>query len=305
MKNIDVLALDGRLLKAFLAIFETQSVTKAADTLGVSQSSVSHNLNRLRECIGDPLFTKQGRGIAPTYAAQMIAPKVSRIVSQLEGLALQSEYDPRSDSGTFSIATSVTELLPALLLTRDEITAASQTVRLRFIELGDRSDALKVLEGNIADLAITASIGPYPLELSVKRLYQDPIVCFYDPDCRTAPDTIGEYCAARHAVLDLGGQSKSIVERALENSGLTRETHLGASNSYALARLIMGTELVATLPKRLASSAFSGFDYCPAPFPLPPVAYDLVWHRRDAESPRNAWFRNTIIEAISNGPDLD
>lgn len=276
MKKVDVLALDGRLLKTFLAVYETKSVTRASEMLGVSQSSVSHSLNRLRDCLDDPLFRKLGRGITPTNAADLIAPKAAQIVSDMEGLELHSEYVPSVDDGFFTVATNVTELLPALSALKKLVEQSSSNAKLKFVELGDRRRTLEVLNKGLADLAVTASIGSYPLELSVMRLYQDPIVCFYDGRCRKAPASSVEYCEARHAVLDFGGENKSIVDRALETSGLSRKIHFAASNSYALARLAIGTDLIATLPRGLASDAFRGFEYCSAPFSLPPVTYDLV-----------------------------
>lgn len=294
MKDIDVMSLDGKLLRTFLTVFEKQSVTKAAETLGASQSAVSHSLDKLRECIGDPLFVKSGRGIAPTNVATAIAPKIGMILSDIEGLALQSEYDPRSDRSPLTIATNVTELLPVIIAIKRAIRSYSDVIPLRFIDLGSRINALEVLSSGKADLAITVSIGPYPIELKVERFYQDEIVCFFDPSQRTAPTTIEEYCSARHAVVDFGGNSKSLVDAALENSGQTRTVFLSSANSYALSRLAVGTDLVATLPKRLQNTAFSGFACSELPFPLPTVSYDLVWHRRMQLSSRHIWIRDVL-----------
>ena len=60
MKNIDYLSLDGRSLYMIKLIHEHRSVTEAARLLGVTQSSVSHSLDRLRSMLGDPLFLKVG-----------------------------------------------------------------------------------------------------------------------------------------------------------------------------------------------------------------------------------------------------
>jgi hypothetical protein len=48
-----------------LAVVEEGSVTRAAQRLGVTQSAVSHLLDKLRAIVGDPLFVKSGRGIVP------------------------------------------------------------------------------------------------------------------------------------------------------------------------------------------------------------------------------------------------
>ncbi|MFK7878788.1 LysR family transcriptional regulator [Roseobacter sp.] len=299
MKEIDVLALDGKLLKTFLAVFQAQSVTRAAQDLGSSQSAVSHSLDRLRQYIGDPLFVKKGRGIMPTGVALSIAPKVSRIISDIEGLTLHTEYQAEQDEASFTIATNVTELLPILVPIKKAIRGISREVSMRFIELGARKNAQRTLNEGLADVAITASIGGYPLELSSEQFYSDDIYCFYDASQRTAPLTIEDYCTSRHAALDFGGHTKSIVDAALDTSGRKRKVYVATSNSFALANFAAGTDLVATLPKRLQSSAFKGFSSHPPPLTLPMVTYDLVWHRRATDSSRHIWLRNIMKKTVS------
>ena len=71
--NRDYADLDGRLLKLLLAVVETGSITGAALQLGVTQSAVSHLLDKLRAITGDPLFVKSGRGIVATQRALLLA----------------------------------------------------------------------------------------------------------------------------------------------------------------------------------------------------------------------------------------
>ena len=299
MSKRDVLSLDGRLLRTFLAVYEAQSVTRAAEALGTSQSAVSHSLDKLRDCIGDPLFVKSGRGIQATGVAAAVAPKIAEIVADIEGLKLQTDYAPEADTSSFTVATNVTELLPVLMTVKRTLRQHNRTVPLRFIELGVRTNALQLLSSGAADVAITVSFGAYPIELSVERFYQDQIVCFFDPAQRSAPRTLEQYCASRHAVVDFGGTSKSLIDTALETAGASRQIALSVSNSYALASLARGTDLIASLPKRLERTAFQGFATSYLPFSLPMVAYDLVCHRRMRDSARNLWFRNVMKEAAS------
>ena len=70
--NRDYADLDGRLLKLLLAVVETGSITGAALQLGVTQSAVSHLLDKLRAITGDPLFVKSGRGIVATQRALLL-----------------------------------------------------------------------------------------------------------------------------------------------------------------------------------------------------------------------------------------
>ncbi|MEL6648425.1 MAG: LysR family transcriptional regulator [Pseudomonadota bacterium] len=302
MSKIDVLSLDGKLLRTFLTVFEEKSVTRAAQRLDLSQSAVSHSLDKLRKCIGDPLFIRKGRNIAATPMAATIAPKVSEILGSIESLALQGDYVPDDDNSTFTIATNVTELLPLLTEVHRDLRSRKESISLGFVELGPRSNALSFLESGVADVAITVAMGRYPLELAVERFFQDEIVCFFDGARRDAPTTLQDYCAARHAVVDLGGKNHSLVDTALGVTGNSRQIFLRASNVYALANLARGSDLIMTLPRRLAKTAFKGFAMSPPPFTMPLVSYDLVYHRRVESTARHQWFMDTLRSACENLP---
>ena len=73
MSRFDHADLDGHLLQLLVAVIEEGSITRAAQRLDVTQSAVSHLLDKLRAITGDPLFVRSGRGIVPTARAQALA----------------------------------------------------------------------------------------------------------------------------------------------------------------------------------------------------------------------------------------
>ena len=56
MKEFNWKGIDLNLLVAFQALYNTQSVSLAAQQCYVSQSAMSHTLQRLRALFDDPLF---------------------------------------------------------------------------------------------------------------------------------------------------------------------------------------------------------------------------------------------------------
>jgi DNA-binding transcriptional LysR family regulator len=96
MKKIDHLALDGHALELFLAVLEEGSVTAAATRLGLTQSAVSHALNKLRRIVGDPLFAKSGRGIVATAHAQALAAKARALIDEMRSFAGGVSFEPAS-----------------------------------------------------------------------------------------------------------------------------------------------------------------------------------------------------------------
>ena len=87
--------IDLNLIRAFVTIYETGSVSAAADRLHVSQPSISYTLKRLRDLLGEPLFKRTREGMAPTYFATQLYEKFRNAVSEIEG-AIEStrKFDP-------------------------------------------------------------------------------------------------------------------------------------------------------------------------------------------------------------------
>ena len=92
MRDVDTSQLSGRLLRVFLTVYDEMSVRKAAERLNISQSTVSHNLEKLRCIIGDKLFVQAGRGIVPSPRAERLVPKVRRLLAQMDALVDHGEY---------------------------------------------------------------------------------------------------------------------------------------------------------------------------------------------------------------------
>ncbi|NBA32337.1 LysR family transcriptional regulator, partial [Aeromonas caviae] len=64
--------LDLNLLLAFDALMTQGSVTRAAESLFISQPAMSHSLGRLRAFLGDPLLVRTPQGMLPTPRAQRL-----------------------------------------------------------------------------------------------------------------------------------------------------------------------------------------------------------------------------------------
>src|SRR6266576_5712960 len=75
---------DLNLLLVFEAILRERSVTRAAETLNLSQPAMSHALNRLRWMLKDQLFVRTPDGMMPTPRAEQLAQPVRRALGELE-----------------------------------------------------------------------------------------------------------------------------------------------------------------------------------------------------------------------------
>src|SRR6201986_2782048 len=84
MSDFHFQSLDLNLLRLFDALAEERSVTRAGARLGMTQSAVSHALNRLRHALDDELFVRTSDGMRPTARAVEIGPSVRAALGNLQ-----------------------------------------------------------------------------------------------------------------------------------------------------------------------------------------------------------------------------
>ncbi|HWF85440.1 MAG TPA: LysR family transcriptional regulator [Vicinamibacterales bacterium] len=81
---MNITAFDLNLLVVFDALLTDGSVTQAARRVGLSQPAFSNALGRLRAAVGDPLFQRTRRGMAPTPRALAMAAPVRASLDELQ-----------------------------------------------------------------------------------------------------------------------------------------------------------------------------------------------------------------------------
>ena len=298
MQNLNCLNLNGRLLRLFILVYDTNSVSRAAELLDLNQSTVSHSLEKLRACLSDPLFVKSGRGILPTERATLLAPRIRELLANIEALEATEDYLPEHDTQPVAIASNVLALMPIFVRLRENMQNCGVAAPLKLIELGSRANIEETLESNLADLVISIRRTNYSNSLKSFEFLSDNLACFYDPKIRGPIETIADYAAANHAVVDFGSGRKSIVDATLEANSLERKIKLIAPSIGAVARLTQGTDMVVTMPSKLKFGALSAFSFCPPPIAFPEVVVDLIWHRRSEHSGRGRWIRDMVMSCL-------
>ncbi len=89
-----MIPLDSDLMRAFLAVVDTGSVTAAADRIGRTQSAVSMQIRKLEESLAQPLFTRLPRGVVLTPRGAQLLPYARRVTSLLEEAATALREKP-------------------------------------------------------------------------------------------------------------------------------------------------------------------------------------------------------------------
>lgn len=294
MSDFDWSDLDARLLQLLVAVVEAGSITGAAQALGVTQSAVSHQLDKLRAITGDPLFVKSGRGIVATARAAGLAVQARELLRQLQGFAQSGAFDPARWKGTVTIAANDFQrevLLPALA---QRLREQAPGLALRIIPSDVPS--LEMLRDGACDLAISPR-PPEGSDIMQKRLFEDHYIVYFDAGVRTGPASLQDYLAADHITVVYEPRRTLHLDRTLEARGLHRRFAVMVPGFGALPTFLRGSPLLATAPSLLADRFMTGFGTCEVPTPCPSLPMYLIWHRRHQDDAAHRWLRDHMVQS--------
>lgn len=294
MSDFDHSDLDARLLRLLVAVVETGSITGAAARLGVTQSAVSHLLDKLRGILGDPLFVKAGRGIVATARAEALAPRARELLAELERFASREAFDPARWRAHIIIAANDLQrdaLLPGL------------TARLRAKAPGV---TLGIVPSNVPTAEMLRReqcrliVSPRPPEgadIVQKRLFEDRYRVFYDSETRAAPKGRADYLAADHVTVVYEPRRSLDLDAQLAAQGLHRRFAIAVPGYAGVPAFLRGTDLLTTAPGLLRFGLLQGFASLAPPVPCPTLPMYMIWSRRDHEDPAQRWLRGELEAA--------
>ena len=295
MNKIDWLSLDARLLQLLVTVQEAGSVTGAAQRLGLTQSAVSHGLDRLRAIVGDPLFVKSGRGIVATAQAGLLAQRARHRLDELEAFSVAAGFEPARLNTCFTIAAHDLQrdlLLPPLLRRLRE---QAPGVTLRVIKSGAPGPAL--LRDEVCQLIITPR-PPEGSDILQKRLFEDRYAVFYDPGQRAAPTSREAYLGADHVTVLYEPRRTLDIDQWMLAQGLERHFVASVPGMAALGSMLRGSDWLATAPSLLARHSLRGLAMAPVPLVTPPMPMYQVWHLRHHSDPVHQWLRSVLEQVV-------
>ncbi|MEY2684595.1 MAG: hypothetical protein RJA09_1739 [Pseudomonadota bacterium] len=291
--------LDLNLLVVFNQLLTDRRVSRAADSLGVSQPAISNALARLRKTLGDELFVRTAQGMEPTPYAEQMAEAVAQALGLIQGAVQPREgFDPLTSQRTFTVAmTDIGEIyfLPGLMTSLAQAApgVAINTARHHGGQLAD-----DMREGRV-DLAI-GLLPQLQAGFFQQRLFEQRYVCLFrqgHPWTQQGP-TLQTYQACDHVVVAAAGTGHHQVDSWLAQQGIQRRVRLTVPHFVAVGHILQNTDLVATVPERLAERVVGPFGLAtaPHPAPLPDMAINLFWHARYHREPGNQWLRQHLFQ---------
>ena len=303
--------LDLNLLVALNVLLTEQSVTRAANRIFLSQPAMSGALTRLREHFQDDLITRVGRSMVLTPFGAKLAPQVAQLLANI-GHVIGSRpfFDPLQSDREFTVVTSEYLLAVFMPQATARLAALAPGVTLN-IQLRSRDHEQRMLTGQI-DMALT--IGGLALPSHpMAPLFEDEYVCVaWQGNTRIIDQlTLADFLDCGHAVrLMPRDHSYTLEETWLNAKGYRRKVTLRVPTFDALPRLIVGTQLIAPMQRRLAEMSAQSLPIriLPHPAPIPPLVAVLQWPSFREDDAGNQWlrwlFQDTALQLFGPPPAL-
>jgi DNA-binding transcriptional LysR family regulator len=321
MDNVHFGSLDLNLLRVFDALVEERSVTRAGERLGLTQSAISHALNRLRSVLKDELFVRGSDGMQPTPRAAEIAPRLREGLLQLQLALAPAEFVPEETNRRFTIVCGeyVGAVLVPAFVARLRAAAPRAELRIRPSNLG----VAEALLAGRADLAI-GSYRRIPEWFAAEPLFRETRVCVLSADHPAADEelTLERLAELPHLIIAATGEDEQAVDGyvlehglerlvtrhdagllqgALAARGLRRTVVLTTPHPLAALAVVSRSDMAAVLPRRLAAAFAEGYriKLFEPPYPSPPFEISALWHREHGDEPAIAWLRGVLREVAA------
>jgi LysR family transcriptional regulator, transcription activator of glutamate synthase operon len=283
-----------RQLRSVEAVARHRHFTRAAEELHVAQSALSHQIRRLEEELGTPLFERTSRRVTPTEAGQAIAARARRVLAEVEGA--RAEVDELR--GVLRGRIWIGPLLPA-----GDLDVPGLLARFRQahpgVEVGLRegiaAEMLRLLAADELDAAFCLLAGEIPDELAIEPLSHDEVVAAFAPDRAPAAPHVNVADLAQHQIIAprRGSAITTVLDQRFADAGVPLRLALESGDPFLLRSLAARGFATAILPRSLTALEGPALEVRSLqPAVQLPVA--LVW-RRERNAPPAA---RTFIEFV-------
>ena len=291
---------DLNLLVLLEALLTECHVSRAAERMFLSQSAMSHALNRLREQLDDPLLVRTGKGLQPTPRAQALLPEIRAVLRRIErSLAPEKAFDAASSQRAFVIAcTDYFEavVFPQMMAHFQQI-APGISVEARMI---DEDTFQSDMESGEVDLVVGMdSSEAVPDSLCVEPWISEAQICLLaeDNDPRLTRLELADYIQRPHVVFsDLAGSNSNAIDHWLEQHHLARRSIARTVNYMAAAKIVAQSPAIMTLPYQMGRlfQQMLPVRLAEPPAGLPAVQMTQIHHPLYAREPGRLWLRQQV-----------
>lgn len=291
--------LDLNLLVALDSLLTERSVSLAADKLCLSQSATSSALGRLRDYFGDELLVVKGRNMILTSRAEELIEPVRAVLEQIRTtITVAPPFDPATADRQIRIMASdySTQVLLAPALAG--IVKEAPNMRFEIQPMGD--NPIDSLERGYVDLLLTIDYA-ISTEHPSRILFEDDyvVVGWEGNEALKQPMTRELYFELGHVTARFGkARVPAFDDWFVRRQKQQRRIEVVAPTFLSLGGLVIGTDRIATMHRRMAESLRKSLPVTliEVPFNIPPIREAVQWHVSNSNDSTLNWVVDKLGE---------
>lgn len=288
--------IDINLYPLFIAIFEQNSISKAAQLLCISQSAVSHALQRLRTQLGDELFVRSGQKMRPTPYAEQIYQPIQAALLAIQQIAIpQHAFIP---SMLQSLKIAIHDEIEPIIFPQlvNHFTQLNLDIQFLSSKL-DRKNMLADLSAQQIDFVIDL-VQPHQDHLQFENLIEDHfVVCTQQQDM-----DLSLYLSSPHIGVSSRRTGLLLEDIYLNRQQLSRQIFLRCQHySTALQILAQYPNAILTIPQSILKHLHyaENLKIHALPTELPKINMGMYWHEHVTQNPRHQFLRTEILKIFN------
>lgn len=282
-------------LRIFLAVAQREHVTRAAEALNLTQSTVSGAINALESRHGVKLFHRIGRRIELTEAGRVLTDQAKVILTNVRTaeIAMADLSDIRRGTLTvFASQTIASYWLPRRLV---EFNSRHPQIDLR-LEVGNTAQCTQAIIAGTADLGfIEGNIDEPSVSIELVAMDRLVIVVGAQHPWATKPPTQPQDLSGTEWVLrEPGSGTRSSFESALQDMRIgpnALRIAIELPSNEAVCAAVEASQFATTVSEAVAASGIAAGRLVLVPFELPGRAFSLIRHRERHRTRASEAFR--------------
>ena len=307
--NINLRNFDLNLLVFFDALMNERCVSKAAEKVFLSQSGMSHALNRLRTLLDDPILMRTEQGMMPTPRALEMEVPIREMLNRIQiTLYKQKPFDPTTSDRRFVIyCTEYFEcvVMPKLMAHLEQVapycSIAAEILTYEFPES-------KLTSGDVDFVVGIEGLVDFPKILLSRTWIQDSLVCLIRAENKKIGQSISlkQFAETPHILLSILGTpfKFTFLDNWLKKQNIMRKYSVTTAAFLPAALILAETDYIMTLPRRMARklTEIMALRLVELPNNPPKFQLNLIWHPLYEKDPAHLWFKQQLL-AIENQLD--
>lgn len=281
--------MDIKQLRTFLQVAELGSLTKAADRLHIAQPALGRQIKQLEEELSTALFTRHGRGMAPTPAGQILSERAKTILRLVEETRAELTSSKTTVTGTVSLGVPPTagEVIAGPLVERFAKQYPDVTIRIVPAFSGYLLDFLQWGEVDLAVMYKTHGLHP----LKPEPLIEEPLFLIGPAGSDLSMESPVPFATLAGLPLVLPGPRhglRALVEEKARDAEIALKVSVEADSLQTLKDLVLRGLGYTVLPLASVRTESNAGALRVAPVEAPALKRELVLARSLVKPASNA-----------------